>query len=116
MTQTMKITRKVALNRAPGGFRLTTMAARELAKRKGLPFVDLTAEMGHDHYAFGKNYETFDQVCTRDDPDLIAIIEEYGEQASVGGTVKVMIVTLEMDIEDKNGFESVHAWGNERAS
>lgn len=111
MPKTMTIIRDVAMHREFGGFRLTTLGARELAKRKNLPFVDLSETMGQDHYAFGDKYETLDEVCQRDDPALISVIRDLGPLASVGGRVEVVKVEISIDISDYDGRESPHVYG-----
>ena len=112
---------KVAINRCFGGFSLSNEAFEKLLTRKAIAFekvvntersslFDTTYfEAGHvgddDHYLYEH------QFCDkRDDPDLIAVIEEMGEAAN-GWAAEIGIVEIpdgvKWHIHEYDGIEHV---------
>ena len=113
--------RKVAINRCFGGFGLSDEAFEKLLTRKGIAFEKVVNpeksslfgttyfEAGHvgedDHYLYEH------QFCDkRDDPDLIAVIEEMGQE-SWGWASEIAIVEIPADadwhVAEYDGLEHV---------
>lgn len=110
----------VVVNKAPGGFRLSTEAARLFCERKGIPLHfwpdDHIRSEGYNHYV-GDNGETIDEVYGRSDADLIAVVRELGyERAGApGATLRIVTLVCEIEIEDRDGFETARLSAWERA-
>jgi hypothetical protein len=113
--------RKIAINRCFGGFGLSDEAFEKLLTRKGIEFEKVVEpeksslfgttyfEVGHvgedDHYLYEH------QFCDkRDDPDLIAVIEEMGDAAN-GFAAEIAIMQIPSDVEwhiaEYDGLEHV---------
>jgi hypothetical protein len=110
---------KIAINRDFGGFSLSDQAFEALLTRKNIAF-DVVANkssfIGNDYYLAGRphtnetyisDYEVYSQ---RNDPDLIAVIEQLGEAAN-GKYANIKIVEIPDDvdwyIEEYDGLEHV---------
>jgi hypothetical protein len=110
---------KIAINTDFGGFGLSDQAFEALLARKNIAFevVDTDkAWRGSDYYLAGRphsdatyinSYEFYNQ---RNDPDLIAVIEQLGEAAN-GHYASIKIVEIPDDIDwhivEYDGLEHV---------
>jgi hypothetical protein len=106
---------KIAINKQHGGFGLSDEAFEALLKRKGIEFEMAESQFGHSNYYakghagddeyFISQYEYYGQ---RNDPDLIAVIEEFGKKAD-GFAASLRIVEIpddvEWQIEEYDGLE-----------
>ena len=113
--------RKIAINRCFGGFGLSDEAFEKLLTRKGIAFEKVVSterislfgatyfNAGHagedDHYLYEHMF-----CDKRDDPDLIAVIEEMGEAAN-GFAAEIKIMEIPSDVEwhvaEYDGLEHV---------
>ncbi len=112
--------KKVVINNCYGGFSLSEKAFVEYLKRKGINCVTEVNEFGwvefYENSISDKNYIShYDYVSpsnlsTREDPDLIAIIEEMGEE-SFGLVASLKIVEIPDDVEyeitEFDGLETI---------
>jgi hypothetical protein len=108
---------KIAINKQHGGFGLSDEAFEALLKRKGIEFEIAESEFGcSNYYAKGhagddeyfiSQYEYYEP---RNDPDLIAVIEEFGDNAH-GWAASLKIVEIPYgvawQIQDYDGVEWV---------
>ena len=112
---------KVAINRCFGGFGISNEAFEKLLDRKGIAFDKVEAEedrvfMGASYYEAGhsgdndhylSDYEFYED---RSDPDLIAVIEEFKEEAN-SWAADIAIVEIPDDVEwhihEYDGMEHV---------
>lgn len=94
----------MVINADHGGYGLSRAASVEVARRKGLP----TREEGGGLFV-GAGWETVASTVRRDDPDLVAVVREMG--AAAGRDLKVVEVTVCIDIEDHDGRETVRVSG-----
>ena len=105
---------KVAINRCHGGFGLSPLAMQKLLDRKGIEYWTETEEsswLGVSYYRKGMTkeddhgYISEYELCEdRSDPDLIAVIEELGEEAN-GWAAELAIVEIPDDV---NGNWYIH--------
>jgi len=103
----IRFTRKLVINRCFGGFGLSRDAAYELARRKGWT---LREEDGY--ILVGDGHDQVDDLVSRDDPDLIDVVETMGRAASgVSADLRVVEVVLNVDILNTDGREKVRVWG-----
>jgi hypothetical protein len=96
---------KIAINVDFGGFGLSDEAFEALLKRKSIEFEKAESKFGcADYYAKGhagddeyfiSQYEYYEP---RNDPDLIAVIEEFGDKAH-GWAASLKIVEIPDDVE-----------------
>jgi hypothetical protein len=98
---------KIAINRNFGGFSLSDQAFEALLVRKNIAFDIVNTEkawIGNDYYLAGRphtnetyisNYEVYSQ---RNDPDLIAVIEQLGKAAN-GKYANIKIVEIPDDVD-----------------
>ena len=111
--------KKVAINRCFGGFGLSDEAFEKLLARKGIAFEKVTGEssfLGDSYYKAGhvgdkEHYLSEYSFCEdRADPDLIAVIEEMGEDVN-GFAADIAIVEVPVDakwhIHEYDGLEHV---------
>ena len=123
---------KIAINRCFGGFCLSAEAVEAFAARKGHPqvwwfafnnesFIPITDGSQTDYdYAFttpdpdiekDKWVEMRPDYGDRDDPDLVAVIEELGSERASARSSELRIVEIpdgvEWTIEDYDGREHV---------
>lgn len=98
---------KVAINRCYGGFGISDVAFEKLLTLKGIEFESTPADshlIGNSYYQRGHvgddeyYLSEYDMTSTRNDPDLIAVIEEMGEAAN-GGFSELRIVDIPDDVE-----------------
>jgi len=112
---------KVAINTCFGGFGISNLAFEKLLERKGITFDKVPAKYpirgnDSDYYKAGSEqsdatylseYEFYEQ---RNDPDLIAVIEELGKD-SWGWASELSIVDIPDDVEwhihEYDGLEHV---------
>jgi len=108
---------KVAINTQYGGFGLSDEAFEALLKRKGIEFEKVDSSFGcSNYYAKGhvdddeyfiSQYEYYEP---RNDPDLIAVIEEFGDNAH-GWAASLKIVEIPDDVdwyvEEHDGLEHI---------
>jgi len=111
---------KVVINSDYGGFGLSDAAIREVARRKGLELTgyDKSFALGVCIYTDQFGDEFYDRNLDRDDPDLIAVVEEMGASAN-GLCAELVVVEVPDDvswhIEEYAGMEWVaethRTWG-----
>jgi len=114
------MTQKIVINTCYGGFSLSDQAIHEVARRKGLELTtydigeNIPVYMYEDQYGCG--FEDFD--LERNDPALVAAVEELGTQANgVCAILKVVEIPDDVDwyIEEYDGIEWVaekhRTWG-----
>jgi len=91
---------KVVVNKCYGGFGLSREAAREIAKRKGLPFV----ECKHSFYIDSGGVE-----LARHDKDLVDVVESLGDLANgMCSKLKVIIIKgSQYRIDEYDGMETL---------
>jgi hypothetical protein len=112
---------KVAINRCFGGFGISDEAFEKLLERKGIAFEKVVdkergALFGASYYNEGHvgNDEfylsEYDMTSVRNDPDLIAVIEEMGEAAN-SWAADIAIVEIPDDVQwhihEYDGLEHV---------
>ena len=110
---------KVAINRCFGGFGLSDEGFEKLLQRKGIAFEKVEGEskiMGSVYYKAGHSGDDeyylsdYDFFNDRSDPDLIAVIEEMGEQAN-SWAAEISIIEIPDDVEwhinEYDGLEHV---------
>ena len=109
---------KIAINAQYGGFGLSDEAFEKLLQLKGIQFEKVEDEVfglanyyakGHvgddEHYI--SQYSYLDE---RDDPNLIAVIEEFGDEANTwSSSLKIVEIPddVEWQIEEYDGMEWV---------
>ena len=112
---------KIAINTCFGGFNISDQAFIKLLDRKGVDFdIKIIDDVGpvlefyeQDHFGdldHELNPYDFTRPEDRDDPDLIAVIEELGEKAN-GYAADIKIVEIPDDVDwyihDYDGIEHV---------
>ena len=112
---------KVAINTCFGGFGISNEAFEKLLDRKGIAFDKVDAEegrafVGATYYEAGHSGEDnqdlsdYEMTQNRDDPDLIAVIEEMGEKAN-SWAADIVIVEIPDDVKwhihEYDGMEHV---------
>lgn len=112
---------KVAINRCYGGFGLSPAAFEKILERKGIDYEKTPAKHAFrdndsDYWLAGQVGENdgylsdYDFCQNRSDPDLIAVIEELGEEAW-GWAAEIAIVDVPDDvkwhIDEYDGLEHV---------
>jgi hypothetical protein len=110
---------KVAINRCYGGFGISDPAFEKLLTLKGIEFDSVPADshlIGNSYYLKGHVGEDehylseYDMTSNRDDPDLIAVLEEMGKEAW-GWAAEIVIVEVPDDvkwhIDEYDGIEHV---------
>jgi hypothetical protein len=111
---------RVAINRCFGGFGISDKAFEKLLERKGIAFdkVDqkVSSLFGASYYDAGyagdENHylSDYDFCQDRADPDLIAVIEEMGEQAnSFAADIAIIEIPddVKWQIHEYDGIEHV---------
>jgi len=108
---------KIAINRQHGGFSLSDEAFEALLKRKGIEFESIDSAFGCSNY-YAKGHANDDEYFIsqyeyyepRNDPDLIAVIEEFGDKAH-GWAASLKIVEIPYgvawQIEEYDGLEHI---------
>ena len=98
---------KIVINRCHGGFGLSNAAFEKLLERKGIAFDCAPGKakmVGNDYYEAGHSGDRkrllfeFDYYEHRNDPDLIAVVEEMGE-SSHSWAAELRIVEIPDDVE-----------------
>jgi hypothetical protein len=113
---------KVAINRCWGGFGLSEAAVFALAARKNVKLYVKDPDSYFPTYFTSEDFNYDNYFDTRpekrDDPDLVAVVENLGEKANGRhASLKVVDVPDDVDwyIHDYDGMESVHenhrSWG-----
>lgn len=99
---------KVVRNACFGGFGLSRPAQIELAKRKGIELEE------QDGFLVVKGtWELIHNYVKRNDPDLVAVVEEMGEAANGSSSkLRVETVTVEIDFHNHDGLETVKVYGD----
>ncbi len=108
---------KIAINIDFGGFGLSDKAFESLLEKKGIQFEKAEAVFGcSNYYVKGHSGEDnyfisqYDYYTPRNDPDLIAVIEEFGDDANGwASTLKVVEIPdgVEWQIEEYDGREHI---------
>ena len=101
---------KIVINKCYGGFGLSNKAFEEYLKRKGIEFItgEEKSILGENRYydKYGNHLSDYD--IDRDDPDLVAVVEELGEEAN-GPFAELEVAEIpddvEWTIEEHDGFE-----------
>lgn len=96
---------KIAINRDFGGFNLSDEAFEALLDRKGIAWEKSNSKYGLTNY-YQKGHagsddhyiSQYDYYEDRADPDLIAVIEEFGKRAN-GHCATLKIVNIPKDVE-----------------
>lgn len=136
---------KIVINKCFGGFGLSYKACKEYLKRQGkecfcykqtkfkhsegcdefqltdkgrMFHITVTKNLGDVTNNIPDDVHFFDDDIKRTDPDLIAVVEELGEEAN-GDCAELSVIEIpddvEYDINDYDGIESVHeihrVWG-----
>ena len=117
---------KVAINKQYGGFGLSDKAFEKLLQLKGIEFEKVADKDFESSHYYAKGHAGDDEYYLsqyeydepRNDPDLIAVIEELGEEAN-GFASSLTIVEIpddvEWQVEDYDGLEWVaekhRRWG-----
>ena len=102
---------KIVINKKHGGFGLSYEALELLAKKKG---VELAArKYGYVIVKDGKETGDFfyESNFSRDDPDLVAVVEELGDKANdMFSKLKIVEIPdgVNWIIDEYNGWESIH--------
>lgn len=110
MYPNIKKTFSVVINTDYGGFRLSDEAQLRIAARKGLELE--YSDNGRFLKLKGEKYKGIDDICQRDDPDLVAVVREMGKAAStVYSDLEVVDVTVEVNIDEYDGKERVTGAG-----
>jgi len=112
---------KVVINRCFGGFGISNLAFEKLLERKGIAFNKVPSKYPirgneFDYYRVADNPDEQDYISeydffdNRSDPDLIAVIEELGEE-SWGWAAEIIIVEIPDDVKwhihEYDGIEHV---------
>lgn len=105
---------KIVVNRCWGGFGLSDAALLMIADLKGVELEQRESRYGRTNFKdwYIKGTDTFygDHQFERDDPDLIQVVEELGEEAD-GENARLEIVEIPDDVEwtidNYDGRESV---------
>jgi hypothetical protein len=109
---------KIVINKCHGGFSLSDKAVKLYGKMKGLNLKKKKDEYGRkDYYINGEDFFS-DIDIERDDPILIDVILQLGEEAN-GSCAKLKIVEIpddvEYDIKEYDGLEWIaekhRTWG-----
>lgn len=110
---------KVAINTDFGGFGLSDAAFEKLLDRKGVPF----EKSKNDRYGMVNYYQPghldendyyispYEFYGDRADPDLIAVIEEFGSRADSNySSLKIVEIPDDVDwfIDEYDGRETIH--------
>jgi hypothetical protein len=104
---------KIVINSEHGGFGLSDEAMELYLTRKGLPFVK--EEWKYNRFSFlkpdNKNQCYLDFEIERNDPVLVQIVEELGDEAnSMYASLKIVEIPDDVKwyVGEYDGMESVH--------
>ena len=124
---------KIVINKCFGGFGLSEEADLALAARKGVTLYELDESFGSKSYATVPK-EEYDRLekesrktkdfslinglfwncrdCGRDDPDLVAVVEELGVEKASGPYAELKVVEIpdgvDWEIYESEGVEAIH--------
>jgi hypothetical protein len=102
-------TKKVVINRCYGGFGLSNEAFEKYLDIKGIKYTSKPGIIGNYYADEDDNVLSYYDI-PRDDPDLVKIVEEFGDKAS-GTFSELKIVEIpddiEWEIEEYDGMEWV---------
>lgn len=109
---------KIVINACYGGFGLSLAAVQRYAELKGATLSFKESKLpGFYHYRLNDKYFDDDEM-SRDDPDLVRVVEELGAAANGScADLKIVIVPdgIDWQIEEYDGTEWVsekhRAWG-----
>lgn len=100
---------KVVINRCWGGFDLSFEAYKLVAERKG--WLHAVDDWENDYWIISSNVHSVASDLDRNDPDLIAVVEQLGNKAN-GDHSELKIVNIPDDVDwyihDYDGMEKVH--------
>lgn len=109
------IKKQIVINRCFGGFSLSQEAQKWIAVRKGISL--RYEEKTGTYYVIDfkeHEWETISDHVTRDDPDLIQVVLQLGAAANgPHAELKVIDITIDIDINRHDGMESVFVSGGE---
>ncbi|NDG30587.1 hypothetical protein EB118_11020 [bacterium] len=98
---------KIVINRCYGGYGLSRRAVEALAERRALPTIE---KYEHLYLVCPDGTELDPYDIPRDDPDLVAVVEQLGEDANNGfSELKIVTVPDNVNwfIEEYDGIEKV---------
>lgn len=107
---------KIVINSDFGGFGLSDKAMELYLTRKGLPFVKEDWKFGSSNrFIFMKSDDKkecyFESEIERNDPILIQVVEELGDEAN-GSYSSLKVVEIPDDVKwiiyEYDGIESIH--------
>lgn len=115
LIQQLRGLRRIVINAEHGGFSLSAEAKMKYLERAGLDYSLVPREDRHSTQQFGPYIEINGQYWSerdinRDDPALVAVIEEMGEAANGRfATLKIVEVPADVDwqINEYDGWEWV---------
>lgn len=105
----IRIKMEMVINTRYGGYSLSRKAQVLLAERKGMTLVERDGWL----YVEGQDYNLIYNVVPRNDPDLVQVVRELGDEAN-GESAKLKIVEIDIgvDLENYDGVETVKVWGS----
>jgi hypothetical protein len=107
----VKFTRRLVLNKRYGGFGISE-EAWNLLLEKGYEPTEQELRCAED--TKGRGIQSYGDDVPRDNPILIDVVETLGRKANGRrAQLKVVNVTLEIDIEDYDGIEHAVVYGGE---
>ena len=99
---------KIVINNSYGGFGLSEEAHRLIAKRKG--WTHACDDWDNDYWYSEPGNPVYSSDLLRYDPDLVAVVEELGENAN-GIYAELKIVTIpdniNFEIKEYDGLEHI---------
>lgn len=103
---------KIVINACHGGFGLSDDAVQGYAKAKGLALTRVKhPEWDVYHYSHDDGSKFYDRSIKRNDPDLVAVVENLGGAKSSGFCAYLKVVDIpdevEWQIEEYDGLEWV---------
>lgn len=103
---------KIIINACHGGFGLSDDAVQLYAKAKEMPLTRVNhPEWDLYHYTHADGSRFHDRDIERNDPDLVAVVENLGEAKSSGFCARLKVVDIpddvEWQIEEYDGLEWV---------
>lgn len=102
--------RKVVINSCYGGFSLSDKGMLRWAELSGRKFDVEKYKFGHGYKDSVTKEPFYDFDIVRDDPALVQVVEELGEEAN-GGYAKLNIVEIPEDVKwhisEYDGYEHV---------
>jgi hydrogenase maturation factor len=106
---------EMVINTCFGGYGLSLAAAQEVANRKGQKLIVEGSGGSTAFWIEGHEFKSLDEVWGRFDPDVIAVVKDLGERANgFSARLKVVEVLVEIDLDTRDGFETVVVSGHAR--